>query len=180
MLKTWLKKYSIPILGLLFLLTFMIGNLPPEECVLCMEHPYHAPALLNLATGEMGELTVYDPHPVNGKMLSEEQTTGTFSFLHCAGLIGYRNTANHLCSIDIPIDSNTYNPSHFCLSCRERLSSYADFGYVIVDTYKSGDPVILPITDSVKYELRCYSISAVENLERNTYELTVVGLLESP
>lgn len=180
MFKTWLKKYSIPILVLLLLLASVIGNLPPEQCVLCMDYPYHAPALLNLSTGEIGELTVYDPHPVKRKELSVEQTTGTFSFLYCAGLIGYRDTANRLCNIDIPIDSDKYDPSHFCATCRKRLSSYIDFGFVIVDTYESGDPVILPITDAIKYELRCYSISAVKNFERNTYELTVVGLLESP
>lgn len=175
MFKIWLKRYSVPILALSLLLVFLITNLPPKQCVLCSEHPYHAPALLNLSTGEIGELTVYDPHPVKGKALSDEQTTGTFSFLHCAGLIGYRDTANQVCSIDIPMDAKRYDPSHFCAACRKRLSSYTDFGFVIVDTYESENPIILPITDTVKYELRCYSISAVENSERNTYELTVLG-----
>lgn len=82
MFKTWLRKYSLPILVIVSIAILLISLIPPKECVLCTEAPHHAPCLLNLSTGEIEELTVYDPHQVNSKILSEEQTTGTFSFLH--------------------------------------------------------------------------------------------------
>lgn len=178
MFKTWLRKYSLPSLVAVSIAILLISLIPPKECVLCTETSHHAPCLLNLSTGEIGQLTVYDTNPFDSKTLSEEQTTGTFSFLHCAGLIGYRDTACELCSIDIPMDTKRYDSSHFCLACREHLVSFADCGFVIVDTFESGNPIILPITDSVKYELRCYSVSVVENSERSKFELTVSGLLD--
>lgn len=37
----------------------------PEHCVVCSVK-YHAPALLDLSTGELGEMEVYSPHPHPG------------------------------------------------------------------------------------------------------------------
>ena len=177
MFKTWLKKYSLVFLIFLSISVLIICKLPSKECVLCTEPPHHAPCLLNLTTGEMGELTVYDPHPVDSKQLSNEQTTGTFSFLYCAGLTGYRDTACELCHFDIPVDADKYNPSHFCSDCRRLLASYKNHAFVLVDTFNDGSPTILPITESVIYELRFYRISTEYNPERSRYELTVNGTL---
>lgn len=125
-------------------------------------------------------MTVYDPHPANGKMLSEEQMTGTFSFLHCAGLTGYRDTACELCYFDIPVDADIYNPDHFCSDCRGLLASYKNYAFLIVDIFDEASPWILPIEESVTYELRCYRVSTVYNVEHNRYELTVQGMLNLP
>ena len=180
MCKTWLKKYSLPIFACLFLVVLLISTIPPKECVLCTEPPHHAPCLLNLSTGEMDELTVYDPHPTNSKALSEKQTTGTFSFLHCAGLTGYRDTACELCHFDIPIDTDKYNASHFCSDCRNLLASFKDHAFVLVDTFDAVNPLILPIKESVIYEIRYYRISTEHNTECDRYELTVQGTLNLP
>ena len=174
MFKTSLKKYSLPLLVFVTLAVLLISRMPPKECVLCTEPPHHAPCLLNLATGEMGELTVYDTH---GKLLSEEQMTGTFSYLHCAELTGYRDTACELCHFDIPVDADKYNPAHFCSDCRKLLASYKNQAFVIVDTFDKSSPLILPLEESVTYELRCYRVSTVYNVERSRYELNVQGLL---
>lgn len=175
MFKTWLKKYSLVFLVFLSISVLIICKLSSKECVLCTEPPHHAPCLLNLATGEMGELTVYDTH---GNLLLEEQTTGTFSLLHCAGLTGYRDTACELCQFDIPVGIDKYNSSHFCSDCRTLLTSYKNHTFVLVDTFNEGSPLILPITESVIYELRCYRISTENNAERSRYELTVNGTLK--
>lgn len=75
----------------------------PEICALCGSGiPYHAPVLVNLSTGEIGEMRVYDPDPRHRYELEEEQSTGTFSFLHIAGLTGYRDTCNHSCCVTLP------------------------------------------------------------------------------
>lgn len=180
MFKILLKKCSLPVLLCLSIAVLLVSQIPPKECVLCTEAPHHAPCLLNLSTGEIGELTVYDPHPADGKMLSVEQMTGTFSFLHCAGLTGYRDTACELCHFDIPIDANKYDASHFYLDCRSLLASYKNHAFVLVDTFDEGSPLILPIKESVTYELRSYRISAIYNTERSRYELTVQGMLNLP
>ena len=50
----------------------------PEICALCGGGiPYHAPVLVNLSTGEAGEIRVYDPDPRHRYELAEEQSTGT-------------------------------------------------------------------------------------------------------
>lgn len=174
MFKIWLKKYSLIVFICISIAVVIIGLLPPRECVLCTEPPHHAPYLLNLATGEIGELTVYDTH---GNLLFEEQMTGTFSFLHCAGLTGYCDTTSELCHFDIPVGADKYNPAHFCTDCRKLLGSFKNHAYVLVDTFVKGSPLILPITESVTYELRCYRISTAYNKERSRYELTVNGTL---
>lgn len=180
MFKTWLKKYSLPVLLCLSIAVLLVSQMPPKECILCTEAPHHAPCLLNLSTGEIGELTVYDTNPFNSKTLSDEQTTGTFSFLHCAGLIGYRDTACELCRFDIPCDADKYEPSYFCRRCRNALASYRNHAFVLVDTFEAGEPLILPISKSVTYEMRCYRISAVYSNEHDRYELTVSGTLILP
>lgn len=180
MFKTWLKKYSLPVLLCLSIAVRLVSQMPPKECVLCTAAPHHAPCLLNLSTGEIGELTVYDTNPFNSKTLSDEQTTGTFSFLHCVGLIGYRDTACELCRFDIPCDADKYEPSYFCSRCRNALASYRDHAFVLVDTFEAGNPLVLPISKSVTYEMRCYRISAVYNNEHNRYEITVSGTLNLP
>ena len=180
MFKTLLKKYSLVFLIFLSISVLIICKLPPKECVLCTEPPHHALCLLNLSTGELGELTVYDPHPVDSKQLSNEQTTGTFSFLYCAGLTGYRDTACELCYFDISIGADKYNPSHFCTDCRRLLASFQNHAYVLVDSFNESTPLILPITESVTYEMRCYRISSVYNSEHSRYELTVQGMLNLP
>lgn len=179
MFKTWLKKYSLLLLICVTFSVLLVSRIPPKECVLCTEPPHHAPCLLNLSTGELGELTVYDPHPADGKMISEDQMTGTFSFLHCAGLTGYRDTSCNLCHFDIPVEADKYNPARFCSDCRSLLASYKEHTYVLVDTFDEDSLLILPINDSVTYEMRCYRILTVCNSECYRYELTVQGILNS-
>ena len=60
-----------------------LANSPePEICALCGNGSgtsYHAPVLVNLSTGEIGELRVYNPDPHHRNEIAKEQSTGTFS-----------------------------------------------------------------------------------------------------
>ena len=106
-----MKKYIFPAIVVILILICMITILPvpePKRCAICDSIPYHAPALVNLATGEVGELTVYEPHPFKVAELNECQQGGTFSFIYVAGLNGYSNTANWETHITIPTDENEY------------------------------------------------------------------------
>lgn len=52
-----------------------------KECCLCESFRYHAPCMVDLETGNVLELELYDPHPVMVAELAQEQySTGTFSF----------------------------------------------------------------------------------------------------
>ena len=61
-----MKKYVIPIIAVILILVLALAILPapePERCAICDSIPFHAPALVNLEAGEVGELEVYEPHP---------------------------------------------------------------------------------------------------------------------
>lgn len=66
------------------------------------ETEYHAPCLMSLATGEIGELTVYDMDPLRPEELAAVQSVGTFSFLSCAGIMAGRDTGSHVCQAVVP------------------------------------------------------------------------------
>ena len=92
-----MKKYVIPIIAVILILVLALAILPapePERCAICDSIPFHAPVLVNLETGEFGELEVYEPHPFKVAELNEYQQGGTFSFIHAACLNGYNDTAN--------------------------------------------------------------------------------------
>lgn len=100
----WWKAILVCLLAMeACLLVFpMYQDVPePETCALCGGFRYHAPCLVRLDTGEVGELRVYDPDPTQQGEISDRQQTGTFSFLHCAGLLGTRDTCSHTSSVDL-------------------------------------------------------------------------------
>ena len=63
-IKMWfMKKYILSVIAVILILLCLIWLLPTQEsdqCAICDSIPMHAPALVNLATGEVGELAVYD------------------------------------------------------------------------------------------------------------------------
>ena len=75
-----MKKYMIPAIAVILIFICMITLLPapnPKRCAICDSIPYHAPCLVNLATGEVGELTVYEPHP-----FGQEKSGNTNKVVH--------------------------------------------------------------------------------------------------
>ena len=135
----------------------------PEVCALCGSGSgisYHAPVVVNLSTGESGELRVYDPDPYRRNEIAEKQSTGTFSFLYVAGIMGYR-----------------IDPALFCHDCRALLADTATEGYVLADLYNSSDITIYAIKDGAKYTIRDYDISISAQEEPDGLSIHVTGLL---
>lgn len=175
-----MKKYVILIIFVTLILVFVSAILPtpnPQYCTICDSIPYHAPCLVNLATGEMGELTVYEPHPFKVAELNDYQKSGTFCFLPVVGLIGYRDTANWETHIAIPTEENEYEEKYFCKSCRELLVNCINQGYVLVDLRKPQNPIIYAINEACQVSFRCYQICVVETKEEGKYEIIVTGML---
>ena len=174
-----MKKYIIPILAVILILIFASAILPapePERCAICDSIPMHAPALVNLATGEVGELTVYDPHPFKVAELNPYQQGGTFSFIYAAGLNGYSDTANWETHITIPTNENEYEEKHFCKSCRERISGHTEKGFLLLDLRTPESFGILSIDSAQIQSVRCYEIQTKQDLDE--IEIVVHGTLE--
>lgn len=149
----------------------------PEQCALCGEGmPYHAPCLLNISTGQMGEMKVYNPHPslVGEIAPMEMQQNGTFNFQSCAGLMGIRDTSNHICKVTLPEERELINPALYCQDCRQLLAGAGIEGYVIVDLYDLGGIRVYPIRAGMDETIRDYRITVTGD---TALDVRVAGLL---
>ena len=139
------------------------------ECCLCNSTPCHAPALVNLSTGEILELAVYDNDPFRPGELAEEQRTGYFTFVKGAGASGYREGGKYV-KVTVQLGEIRTNNRYFCRSCRDKLSDCT--GYALVDLIDPANLTVFPIEDCV-LELRCYEIIIHDTDGR--HEITVKG-----
>ena len=174
-----MKKYVIPIIAVIVILVCFISLLPapePDRCAICDSIPYHAPALVNLATCEVGELAVYEPHPFKVAELNEYQQGGTFSFIYAAGLNGYSDTANWETHITIPTNENEYEEKYFCKTCRERIAGQTDKGFLLLDLRNPESFSILPLDSDVVHTVRCYEIQT--KAQSDIIETIVYGKLD--
>ena len=174
-----MKKYIFPVIAVILILICLITILPapnPTRCAICESIPYHAPALVNLATGEVGELSVYEPHPFKVAELNPYQQGGTFSFIYAAGLNGYSDTANWETHITIPINENEYEEKYFCKACRKLISGHTENDFLLLDLRNPENFSILPLDSDVVHTVRCYEIQTrVQSVE---IEIIVYGTLE--
>ena len=118
--------------------------------------------MVNLATGEAGELAVYDPHPTKVAEVDEYQQGGTCRFIYAAGLKGYSNTANWETHITIPTNENEYEEKYFCKSCRELISGHAENGVLLLDLREPEEFSILSLGSDEIQKLRCYEIQTTQ------------------
>lgn len=152
----------------------------PGSCSLCGSgngRRYHAPCLVNLATGEVGEPQVYDPDPQRAGELAPIQRTGTFAFLGCAGLTGYRDTSRHISNVTLPKEREPIDPAHFCRGCRALLTGISAEGYVLLDLYDLNEITPYPVVDGARYIIRDYAVSISEREDSGGLDVHVTGLL---
>ena len=174
-----MKKYIFPAIAVILILICLITILPapnPKRCAICDSIPMHAPALVNLATGEVGELAVYDPHPFKVAELNEYQQGGTFSFIFVAGINGYSDTANWETHITIPTNENEYEEKFFCKSCRERIAGRTEKGFLLLDLRTPESFDILSLDSDEIQMVRCYEVQKKEGMDE--IEIIVHGTLE--
>ena len=174
-----MKKYIFPAIAVILILICLITILPapnPKRCAICDSIPYHAPGLVNLATGEVGELSVYEPHPFKVAELNPYQQGGTFSFIYVAGINGYSDTANWETHITIPTDENEYKEKHFCKSCRERIAGHTENGFLLLDLRTPESFDILSLDSEEIQTVRCYEVQTNQCLDE--IEIVVHGTLE--
>lgn len=148
------------------------------DCALCRggdSYTYHAPCLFNLVTGELGELTVYDPHPVLDGELAEEQQDVFIGFAFCAGAAVTRNPSNHIATANVPSGACSINEALFCCECLEMLVLIGAHGYAILDMYDPEALQAYPIVDGADYEMRCYSVRVHLDGTSNRYAVEVAG-----
>lgn len=158
-MKTWQKRISLLLLTVVAILIIcdVIAPPDPEDCSICGHLKCHSPCILNLATGEVGELELYQPHFQKVGEIAEKQTGETFGFIYPAGLQGIKLTGPWYIEVDVPMVGEKKNNSFYCDKCRELLSG-CEQGYILVDMYDLQNPVVYDFEDGATYEIRCYQI----------------------
>ena len=139
----------------------------------------HAPVIVSLSTGEVSEMRVYDPSMTGrNNEISKTQTTGTFSFIYCAGITGIRDTCWHICKVEIPADAKHMVPTHFCSECRERLSASKKRGFVLADFYNDNAFEVFEIVNGATYTIRDYEVTITKGITDEALEVCVQGKAE--
>ena len=205
-MKTWLKKcgklrykhYGMMLCILLIIMTVLlvlslynlqrecvfwktIATTPePERCALCGDGDgtrYHAPAIVNLSTGAVGELQVYDNHREIEGELAEDQEMGVFRFGRCADLTIARAAGSHYCHTTLPGELESLAPGFFCHDCRGLLAEASDRGYVLLDIYDLENIRAFSIEDGAEYTIRDYTVSIYRNDKMAGLSIEVTGHL---
>lgn len=177
-MKTWQIIASVFCLLTIAIISVVnaAGPVDSQDCSICGHLKCHAPCILNLATGEIGELELYMPHDTEVGELAEEQTGGTFGFISVAGLQGIKLTDPWYIELEVPMVGNKKRISHYCGSCRKRFEDYQS-GFALLDVYDMNNPIIYRIEDGASYEMRCYKIKISANQEDQSFLLRVDGTL---
>ena len=177
-MKIWRNIFSsLCLLAIAIITTVNVAELiNTEDCSICGHLKCHAPCILNLATGEIGELELYMPHDREVGEIAEEQSGGTFGFISVAGLQGIKLTDPWYIELEVPMVGNKKGITHYCDSCCKRLEDY-DCGFVLLDIYDLASPVIYRINDEAAYEMRCYKIGISASKEKESLLLRIDGTL---
>ena len=144
----------------------------PDTCALCeLAVPYHAPCLVNLSTGEVLELRVYD----EGLSLTgyvNQQESGTIDLSVKNGITLMRDTTEKTCTAYLKESKSKIDGSYFCYQCRGLPAQVSTEGYVLADVYDSAAIEIFPLEKGC-YTIRDYSVEITD--EEDKLKITVTG-----
>ena len=89
----------------------------PTSCALCgtdRNVKHHAPCIVNLSSGEIAELSVYQPHPTIPGEVTDEIKTGYFSFSFSAGANIMQSPELEKCEATLPKEIKVMQTEHYC------------------------------------------------------------------
>ena len=154
----------------------------PNTCVVCENgegRRYHAPVLVNLSTGEIGEMRIYDPDlPRSDFDIASIQQTGTFSFARYAGLTGIKDTCSHTSRVEIPGELEPMDMKYFCRDCRALLAQTASEGFVLLDLFDVEEIKAYAVIEGAEHTIRDYAVAVYWDDEVDSLILEVQGQME--
>ena len=109
----------------------------PQFCPLCLAEQSDIPCLMDLHTGEIGEIRIG-----NGE-LSDDPATFVFCLVDVVGCEGYCDTGARRCRLELEQNSKVFNRFIFCRSCREKLQKCQHTRYAVLDL-KQPEAVVYP------------------------------------
>lgn len=153
----------------------------PELCAICEDGNgirYHAPALINLNTGLVRELEIYDNDPTRPWEVAEEQRWDDWVFTFIDGNAAMSwSSEDHTNIAHIGDDLERFVPAHFCHDCRALLAETDNEGYILLDLYDLEDIQAFAIEDGAEYTIRDYTVSIYRDKENGGLSVEVTGHL---
>ena len=117
-MKRWIAPLIFAVLVVCFVVTAFVQTEEPDRCPLCEFIKSHAPCIVNIETGEVVELALYQPHYSLVGEIAELQTDSTFSFVSAAGAKGTRISSPYKMELDVPKSAEPMRKTAFCKSCK--------------------------------------------------------------
>ena len=173
-----MKRVIVISILLLLLFTGCSSDIPePEECALCDAFPRHALCLVDLNTGELRELEIYQPHHTKVAELSDEQYGGYMSLVHFGDISGILLGANRV-EMEAPANATGIQEGIFCKNCRQLLKDNKCQGYILADLRNPATPSVWPIKDEISFSVRCYEIDITKSDDSETLTIIMRGMLK--
>ena len=204
MLRIWLKRYGktlykhhmmillaaalISSYALLVVTMFdtaywkIVATTPePECCAVCEDgngNRYHAPVLINLSTGTMRELKIYDSDPRRPWEVAEEQRWDdwVFSFIDGNATMSW-SSEDHKNVANIGENIGKITPALFCHDCRALLVDTATDGYALLDLYDLENIQAYAVKAGSECTIRDYTVSIYKDKESGGLNVEVTGHL---
>ena len=153
----------------------------PECCSVCEEgngNRYHAPVLVNLSTGTVRELEIYDRNPHRPWEVAEEQLWDdwVFTFIDGNATMSW-SSEDHKNIANIGEKIGKIVPAFFCHDCRALLADTATEGYVLLDLYNLENIQAYAVEDGAEYTIRDYTVSVYKDKENGGLSVEVTGHL---
>lgn len=162
----------------LLLLTGCSSNIPePTECALCAAFPRHAPYLVDLNSGDICELEIYQPHHTKVAELSNEQYGGYMSLVQFGEISGILLGADRV-ELKASAKANGVLDSLFCKTCRKLLKDNKCQGYILADLQNPDAPSVWRIEDGTSFSVRCYNVQITKNDDAEKLKILMTGTLE--
>ena len=146
----------------------------PKNCALCgQDTKYHAPVILQLNTGLLVELQVYDPQTSTDTgyakvgEITEKQVTDVLGVMHIGDLTVTRSAGAQTSHVALPADGFLTDWTLFCNRCRALIAQAGAEGYALVDLYSPKEPIVYPVTVNGRIEIRQYSVEVSANNEKS-------------
>ena len=170
-------KRVIVIAVILLLFAGCSADLPAsKECVLCDAFPRHAPCLVDLNSGKICELEIYQPHHTKVAELSDEQYGGYMSLVQFGEISGILLGADRV-ELKAPVKPTGICDSLFCENCRILLNDNKCQGYILADLRNPEDLSVWQIAEGISATVRCYEIDITASGDSRELLIVMKGTL---
>lgn len=152
---------------------------PPEKCPVCTAPEEHAPCLLDIRTGKIDSLNLYEYSEIDWNTPAKYQRGGYAVLINFGDATGIRMTDPWYLQLRITAKPTSVPKGMYCRSCQEKLSA-KECGFAILDVGTTHSPEIYEVCMGAEYSFRCYDISVEEDSLVQGLSLTINGTLELP